>query len=293
MVGFAGETWKGPRLLFVELWEDLHGPKRLVDVDPVQGPPLPAQHNLRVRISVGEIDQKGSKIKQKSACHQRSVNRRHCPSIKLDEIVVWSSLGMDSGNVQRCTASGPSQTCASGRRLMREANPCLAFLGCSAAPPESWVPVLGRLLARFVTCRIAVLRQHPTLRLGFPLPPSRYQFTTAPLSHRLVSRSFEFIVFIASFLGRRLHSCRSPGCNAARLPLVGCLASRALCKLCPRLPATVDTRTPQLLDVFQPALCRRNSNPNPLVPSSPPLATATRRVGRETYSFNHCALPIT
>lgn len=42
------------------------------------------------------------------------------------EIEVWLGLELALESVQWCTASGPSQTCASGRRLTGEANPCLA-----------------------------------------------------------------------------------------------------------------------------------------------------------------------
>lgn len=118
------------QVVVVELWEDLHGPKRLEVCMWAQFRGLCGQPNTKDtrarQLRDGSIDQKESLNKKKSACHQRSVNKKTLPVHRLLEITAWLSLGLELGERCRCTASGPSQTCASGRRLMGEANPCLA-----------------------------------------------------------------------------------------------------------------------------------------------------------------------
>jgi hypothetical protein len=131
--------------------------------------------------------------------------------------------------------------------------------------------------------------QHPTLRPGSLFCIRSLSICRCPVAHLVVSRSLTLLFSSLLFWDADSTTLSLPGLQ--RRP-VRCLASASAANCAPDSPGNGDTRTPQLLDVFQPALCRTKFKPEPpWSRRTPSLITATHCVGRETHSFNHCALP--
>ncbi len=142
-------------------------------------------------------------------------------------------------------------------------------LGTLRCSPESWVPS--------VTCQTTVLRplQHPTKTHARALGSLRSFINfLCPFARPFWSLVFLLLIYNFSSCSHRFFF-GTPTPQLASPPQVttpGLVLGHAPAANC--VPGIVDTRTPQLLDVFQPAFCPTKFQTT--TTHTPPLAWLSR-----------------